>query len=147
MKKTPKDVTSKIKDKQIAELKKQLDYQAKCAVRLQEELIKKDNEITHLKQLLEKAIPIIDKAQPTMITDEEEISLQQLYKLKEIAQRRQLTLDEVRMFDILVKNKRLAQKDPTLIADYKKLPDNISRNKLLLIAGTEMKKEKDVEKE
>jgi hypothetical protein len=151
MKKTQKNATSKkprqIKDKQITELEKQLNNQAKYAVKLQQELLKKDSEIQHLKQLLERAVPIIDKVQPVMLTDEEEISLMQLSKLKEIAKKRQLTLDEVRMFDLLIKNKRLAQKDPTLIADYKKLPDNLPKDKLLLIAGSETKKEKDDETE
>jgi hypothetical protein len=80
-------------------------------------LDKKDQEIRHLQELL---TPFTQH-----VTDEEMIALRQLESLKIIAMSRDLTLEEIKKYDLLVKNKRLSQGSPTTIdADYEKLPSN-----------------------
>lgn len=78
-------------------------------------LDEKDAEIAHLKQLLNGMVPTIGDAVKIEITDEEFIADIQLHKLKVAAQTRELTLDEIRKFDLLVKNRRLAKGDATTI--------------------------------
>lgn len=68
----------------------------------------KDKEIKQLKSMQLNLLPNV-----LPISDEEQISLIQLETLKKTALERQLNLDEVRMFDILVKNKRLSQGSST----------------------------------
>lgn len=77
----------------------------------------KDKEISHLKEMLGSMVPTIQTSDSIVspITDEELIADIQISKLKEAAKIRDLTLDEIRKFDLLVKNKRLAQGDPTTI--------------------------------
>ena len=69
------------------------------------------------------------------ISDEEQIALVQLQILKQKAASGELTLDDTRKFDLLVKNKRLAQGSATTIdAEYKSL-NGKSTDDLLLIAS------------
>jgi hypothetical protein len=87
-------------------------------------LDKKDEEIKHLQTLLGGTAPNITTFPQTM-TDEEIIALQQLEGLKIISATRDLTLEEIKKFDLLVKNKRLSQGNPTTIdAEFEKLPSN-----------------------
>lgn len=94
-------------------------------------LDKKDAEIKHLQELLHGAVPNVTAlTQP--ISDEEMIALRQLESLKLTAMSRDLTLEELKKYDILVKNKRLAQGNPTTIdADFQKLPENTDELKKL----------------
>lgn len=87
-------------------------------------LNKKDEEIKHLQELLTGVTPNITTF-PQNVTDEEIIALRQLESLKITAMTRDLTLEEIKKFDLLVKNKRLSQGSPTTIdAEYEKLPSN-----------------------
>ena len=47
----------------------------------------------------------------------------------------ELTLEEIKKYDLLVKNKKLSEGSPTIIADYKRLPENVSEDELVLIAS------------
>lgn len=73
----------------------------------------KEEEIAHLKHLLYKGVPIIGEPVAINISDEELIADIQLNKLKTDAKTRKLTLEEIKIFDLLVKNKRLARGDAT----------------------------------
>jgi hypothetical protein len=87
-------------------------------------LDKKDQEIRHLQELLTGVVPNVTPF-TQHVTDEEMIALRQLESLKIIAMSRDLTLEEIKKYDLLVKNKRLSQGSPTTIdADYEKLPSN-----------------------
>lgn len=97
-------------------------------------LQEKEDEILHLKQMLFASVPVVGEASPLVITDEEYIALQQLQKLKDNARLRELTLDEIKKFDLLVKNKRLAQGNATTI-NTDKFDKNTSKEKLLQIAS------------
>lgn len=98
----------------------------------------KDTEIAHLKQLLMGSTDVIGEAMPILMSDEEVIALKQLDRLKQISMQRDLTLDETKRFDLLVKNKRLAQGNATTI-DQTKLPKNISNDDLLKLASKKIK--------
>src|ERR1019366_7412982 len=84
----------------------------KTIEKLLRDIKNKNEEIASLKSLLSKSVPIIapavDAAKPE-ITPEEQIADSQLARLNEAAQKRVLTLEETRMYDLLVKNKRLSQ--------------------------------------
>lgn len=94
-------------------------------------LDKRDEEIRHLQTLLSGSVPnVVSLAQP--VSDEEMIALRQLENLKLIAMSRDLTLEEIKKYDLLVKNKRLSQGSPTQIeAEFTKLPDNVTDLKKL----------------
>lgn len=99
------------------------------AYRVNNELHKK---IKHLEGLL-MAVVDSNKGDATklIITPEEIIADLQIQRLVEISQVRSMTLDEVRQYDLLVKNKRLAMSQPTTIeADVSKV-EKITDVKLL----------------
>lgn len=95
----------------------------------------KEEEISHLKSLLAHTVPIVGEVQVVPISDEEMIADIQLRKLRDNAKIRELTLDETRKFDLLVKNKRLAQGVATNIDKQEdKLPKQLGKSQLLQIA-------------
>ena len=94
----------------------------------------KEEEISNLKSALDRSVPMIGEAIAINISDEELIADVQLRKLKEQAKTRELTLDEIRKFDLLVKNKRLAQGNATEI-NSKVLPKELPKTQLLQIAS------------
>lgn len=105
-------------------------------------LAEKDAEIAHLKQLLNSAVPLIGESNLTVeSTDEELIANLQLKKLVEAGRFRELTLDEIRKFDLLVKNKRLAKGDATDIKGETK-NKKYDKPKLLELASKKMTGEK-----
>lgn len=110
--------------------------------KLLKQLEEKTNEIRHLQEMLMKSIPVIGDITPMIVSDEEVIAEYQLKALKSAAMMRDLTLDEVKRFDLLVKNKRLAQGNATTIEAQKNLPKNLSKEELLKIAS-KPKKEMD----
>ena len=93
----------------------------------------KEEEIAHLKSMLSKTVPIIGEVVKIDPSDEEVIAEIQLRKIRENARIRDLTLDEIKKFDLLVKNKRLAKGDATVI-ESNKLPENLTKKDLLKIA-------------
>ena len=93
----------------------------------------KEEEITHLKQLLMAGTPAIGEPSKLITSDEEVIANLQLDILKRAAYQRDLTLDEIRKFDLLVKNKRLAQGNATTI-NVDKLPKDTPKDRLMQIA-------------
>jgi hypothetical protein len=108
----------------INDLLKQLEY--------------KEEEITHLKQLLSGSVPIIGEAIKLEVTDEELIADIQLRKLKDSAKIRELTLDEIRKFDLLVKNKRLAKGDATTIEGSNLNKKQLPKPELLKLASKKL---------
>lgn len=114
--------------------------QAQTIEILMKQLEDKTNQITHLQEMLAKAVPVIGEAKPLVLTDEEIIAEFQLKALKAAAMTRDLTLDEVKRYDLLVKNKRLAQGNATTIdGSTKKLPANLSVGELMQIASNKTK--------
>lgn len=141
--------TSDISNLSISELvqtSKEALLEKKClelsqiVLSLQEQLAGKNEEIIHLKALLSHGTPVIGRAVQIEISDEEAIAELQLQMLKDKARARELTLEETKKFDLLVKNKRLVKGDSTINADYAKLPEDTSKRDLLKIASKSVKK-------
>lgn len=88
----------------------------KTIEKLLKDINKKNEEIEHLKHLLSQSVPVVQpivEITKAKMSPEEEIADVQLAKLNQIAKTRSLTLEETRMYDLLVKNKRLAQEKST----------------------------------
>jgi hypothetical protein len=117
----------------ILKLQEQCDGLSKTIDLLLKQSEQKEEEIAHLKQILSKSIPVEGEVIKIDPSDEEIIAEIQLRKIREISRTRDLTLDEVKRFDLLVKNKRLAKGDATVI-ETNKLPTNLSKNDLIKIA-------------
>lgn len=116
--------------------------------KLLKDLSKKNEEIEHLKQLLSQTVPVIQPQVPEKkktifdITPEEEIALAQLDRLRKVALARPLTLEETKIYDLLVKNKRLS-KDESTINLSKSSYREVSEADLLEIAGKVHESDKD----
>jgi hypothetical protein len=103
---------------------------------LKQALEERDSRIAHLESMLQAKSPEVASYQPILnnpISDEEIIALRQLEFLKQASQMRPLSLEETKIYDLLVKNKRLSQGDSTGIIDTVKLPKE--KAKLLEIAS------------
>jgi hypothetical protein len=100
-------------DQKIKELENKCFALNETLTKFVKALEDKEEEIAHLKHLLYKGVPIIGEAIAINISDEELIADIQLNKLKVDAKIRKLTLEEIKIFDLLVKNKRLARGDAT----------------------------------
>lgn len=91
------------------DLKLQILDQTKIIEALRRSIIEKDEKICHLESLLLSSVPAIKsngKGLMLDITSEEEICELQVARLKTFAQERDLTLDETRKLDLLVKTKK-----------------------------------------
>jgi hypothetical protein len=100
-------------------------------------LDQKDDEIRHLKQLLVGSqLPTFGEVSRILLSDEEIIAEKQLGRLRNMSMERDLTLDEVKRFDLLVKNKRLAQGNATTIESKPVgLPKDMSNDQLMKLAS------------
>lgn len=103
-----KDLETTVLRKRVSELEKHNVALGETVDRISKALDEKDSEIKHLQLMLGGSVPLISGG-TNSITDEEIIAEQQLQRLKTKAQSGELTLEEVKKFDLLVKNKRLAQ--------------------------------------
>lgn len=106
--------------KEFLSLKRENQAAHATIEKLLKDISKKNEEIKHLQSLVGQMVPVI---QPTPdqkskiqldLTPEAEIALMQIDRLKKIAQTRSLTLEETKIFDLLVKNKRLSQDESTI---------------------------------
>lgn len=126
-----KSLTEKRNLKTKSDLQKELEEVSDICIsqkyqieKITEDMHKKDDKIRHLEAMLQKAVPLIGEESEGLLSlsDEEEIALQQLDRLKRISQERSFTKDEAQMYDLFTKNKRLAQgKSTTINAAYDKI--------------------------
>jgi hypothetical protein len=134
-----------IADLSVEQLKKELvslKRENKAAMltidRLLKDSNKKNEEIAHLQSLVAAAVPVV-KAEPqkftATISSEEEIAELQLERLRQSAKVRALTLEETRMFDLLVKNKRLVLDESTINLGKNQYRD-VSNDDLLKLAAS-----------
>lgn len=102
--------------------------------KLLKDLNKKSEEIKHLQSLVSQTVPVISKKKNEPVSAaKEEIAAVQLERLRQIANSRILTLEETRMFDILVKAQNTPNKQPEVItATYR----DVSNDALLQLANT-----------
>lgn len=133
--------------KTLDQLKKELAAQqreTKAAMLTVQKLLKdistKNDEIKHLQSLLNQTVPVMVASHENKsvglieISAEEEIAENQLERLRQTAAQRPLTLEETKIYDILVKNKRLTQDDSTLTLAKHGIRD-VASSDLLQLAG------------
>lgn len=78
--------------------------QQKTLVELTKKNKKYEDEIKHLKKLLEGAVPVIsNKPIDFSANDEESIAREQLFRLKQISNEKELTLEEAKRVEIFTK--------------------------------------------
>lgn len=101
--------------RELVSVKRENAAAMKTIEKLLKDINKKNEEIEHLKEMLSKSVPVVQiiPKDETKLSPEEEIADIQLAKLNQIAKTRSLTLEETRMYDLLVKNKRLSQEKST----------------------------------
>lgn len=107
--------------------------------KLADKLSQAEEEIINLKKMLFDTTPAIEGLVQSM-SDEELIADIQLRKLAEKAKFQELNLEEIKRYDLLVKNKRLAQGKATQIEGSKKT--ELPASKLLEIASKKTAEEK-----
>lgn len=123
---------------QVDTLSSQCAKMAATIRELEDTVAQKEIELEHLKDMITKCAPSLTIQQ--IITDEEMIALKQLAFLKVKALKSELTLDELKAFDILVKNKRLFEDKSTDNVGTALLRD-VSQSELLQIAASPLKKD------
>ncbi len=142
--------------KSIDQLKKEitaLTRENKAAFLTIDKLLKEANlnreQIKHLENLVAQAVPVIKKESQKLalaVMAEEEIAQIQLERLRQSAKTRPLTLEEVRMYDLLVKNKRLVLDESTINLGKNQYRD-VADAELLKLAATEVKPSGDPDEE
>ncbi len=98
-------------------MQRELNAAMKTIAKLLKDISDKTEKIKSLEEMLKRApLPVVQPKSKLVVnpTSEEEIATLQLERLRHAAQSRQLTLEEVRMYDLLVKNKRLSQDESTI---------------------------------
>ena len=125
---------------QVSELSQLAGAQDLKIKQLQGDIKEKDQEIVKLKQMLMNFVPDITGNIVTEMDRAEMICRAQIDRLEQRSQNGELSLEDVKKLDLLVKNQRLTEGKSTMNADYVKLPENATKKQLLNIATTPMKK-------
>ncbi len=119
-----------------------LQRELKAALATLDKLLKtsqeKNEKIQHLENMLTKSVPVIKEKEKRLVVEissESEIATLQLERLRKSARERVLTLEEIRAYDLLVKNKRLGQDQSTINLDKSNYRD-VSEADLVQIAET-----------
>lgn len=118
--------------KDLAELRVFSEAQQKTIVKLSKKNKELEDEISHLKKLLETTTPIIsnNEAVPSvsadkfLTTDQEAICRMQLNRLKEVSYERELTLEEAKRVEIFSKIINVLENSPKTIKVETKNLDN-----------------------
>lgn len=107
-----------------------------------EKIKKLESEITHLQQLLASTTDLLPRTDKILKTPELAICEVQISILENRALQKELTLEEVKTFDLLVKNKLLLSGQPTTINGQKKNSkiEEYTEAQLVQIAKIEEKK-------
>lgn len=109
-----------------------------------EKIKKLEEEITHLQQLLASTTQLLNDPNVSKIIKSPELAIceAQLEILQNRALQKELTLEEVKTLDLLVKNKRLLTGESTTIdgSSKKKKYNDVSDAELVAIAKIEDKK-------
>jgi hypothetical protein len=122
---------SEVKD--LAELRVFSEAQQKTIIKLSKKNKELEEEIVHLKKLLETTAPIISPApsaelsvstEKFLTSDQEAICRMQLNKLKEISYERELTLEEAKRVEIFSKIINVLENSPKTIKVETKNLDN-----------------------
>lgn len=142
------DISEAQVERDLVAVKRELHAAMKTIEKLLKDLQKKNEEIAHLRTLLTQTIPAVqapkeDKKVQLEITAEEEIAVLQLQRLRQTAQQRVLTLEETRMYDLLVKNKRLSQEESTINLSKSEYRDVHDAELLQIVGKASLDEESD----
>lgn len=117
--------------KDLAELRAFSEAQQKTIVKLSKKNKDLEEEVTHLKKLLESSAPVIASDNIPVIqtdkfltSDQEAICRMQLNKLKEVSYERELTLEEAKRVEIFSKILNVLENSPKTIKVETKNLDN-----------------------
>lgn len=108
------------------------------------QLADKDKQITHLQDLLVSGsgVPLIGGEGLVSASPELQLIEVQLKKLQATALTRELTLDEVKRFDLYIKNKNLINQAPTEIPGRAKQPaKQLTKEQLVQVAAKKTSQE------
>ncbi len=133
--------------KEILSLRRENKAALTTVNKLLKDLSEKQEKIDHLESMIVQTVPIIAKEEPKTLAPlapEEEIASYQLERLRTAAKVRSLTLEETRMFDLLVKNKRLSLDESTINISKANYRD-VSDVQLLELAAKEVSPPDDSE--
>jgi len=126
--------------REITALKRENNAAMLTIDKLLKDLNKKAEQIKHLESLVTQTVPVVAESSKSVsklvspVTAEEEIAETQLERLRLAAKSRTLTLEEIRAYDLLVKNKRLSQDESTINLSKAHYRD-VSNDDLLQIVG------------
>jgi hypothetical protein len=99
-----------------------------------EKINKLEEEITHLQQMLASMTPLVGKTERIIKSPELCIVEAQIDILQNRALQKELTLEEVKVLDLLIKNKKLLSNEPTTINGTAKHKKDYSEDELLKLA-------------
>lgn len=114
--------------RELTSAKRENHAAMKTIEKLLKDLQKKDVEINSLQNLLANTVPVMQGPKDNKKIDlspEDEIASLQLERLRTAAKARTLTLEETRMFDLLVKNKHISldkSKEP-VVGNYREVKE------------------------
>lgn len=99
-----------------------------------------ESEIVHLKELLVNSTPLLvsdSKVERIIVTPEEALIERQIDMIQQRAYSTELTLEDTKKLDLLIKNKRLAKEQSTTInGESKKVEKkSLTKAELILIAS------------
>lgn len=123
--------------KDFSKLQAYSNAQTNAIIELSKKLKNSQDEIDHLKKLLEGSVPLIDNSKLDIGgNDQEQICKLEINKLKNVSLNRELTLEEIKKLDIMVK----ILKDPKSISKQEEFPTkNLSADDLLNVIKFENK--------
>lgn len=121
--------------KELSELKAYTDHQFITIQKLQTENKSLKSEVEHLKKVLNGVVPNQPLVEEIIVSQEELLIEKQIFLLKERAMDKELTLEETKRLDLLIKNLHLTRgKSNTINAQSKNLSEDITDAKLIEMA-------------
>lgn len=132
------DLAQRFKEKTKTELKEYAEQQYKALVSATSKIKELEDEVAHLKALLVSSVPMLveDDVQKIIKLPEEVVIETQIAILQNRAlQGRELTLEEVKTLDLLIKNKKLLSGEATTIVQDRKPKKSYSEAELVHIAS------------
>jgi hypothetical protein len=99
-----------------------------------------EQEVAHLKKMLVESVPLLPQENPVskiILTPEEAVIESQIQIIQDRSYGQELTLEDVKKLDLLIKNKRLVKEQSTTIQGESKKVDKkqLSHAELILIAS------------
>lgn len=135
-------------DKMIAQFKSLEDLQAfakaqqKTLIDMTKKLKASEDEIKHLKKLLEGAVPLVSPIPKVNFSaqDEEQIAREQLFLLKQISADKELTMEEAKKVEIFSKIlNTLKEKKPKGLRDIELEAQNTETKQLMASLASDEK--------